>query len=67
MPAENRDLFKANGQVGPQFFDDSQDRYVPQKGRGGASYVSDAEVKAELELVKAELQAVKSILSSFIG
>lgn len=39
MSANSKNLFKANSQVAPQFFDESKDDWVPQKGSGGSSYV----------------------------
>jgi hypothetical protein len=38
MPAENKTLKKANGQVAPQFYDDKQGDFVIAKGEDGAPY-----------------------------
>jgi hypothetical protein len=38
MPANNRDLQRANGQIAPQFYDEKVDAYVIAKGENGAPY-----------------------------
>lgn len=62
-----RILYDSEGKPVPVFFNEQGNRFEVIKGEGGASYVKDKDANSELQLVKSELQIIKTILSSFIG